>query len=90
MHFPKEVLQNSFWEVPITDLMPRLTPASLTELWEAFERKLEELTVRDARDPRAAQVVLLTAGLPLAPRDLCAEPEPDDSAPGKADVEGAS
>ncbi|MBA2950650.1 helix-turn-helix domain-containing protein [Streptomyces himalayensis] len=80
------------WVEPsgISDLMPSLTPESLTELWEAFERKLEELTARDARNPRAALVVLLTAGLPLAPRDLYAEPEPDDSAPRKADAEGAS
>jgi DNA-binding transcriptional ArsR family regulator len=58
------------WVEPsgISDLMPRLTPESLTELWEALHQKLRELTVRDAQDPRAAQVVLLTAGLPLAPR----------------------
>ncbi|WP_328296629.1 helix-turn-helix domain-containing protein [Streptomyces sp. NBC_00435] len=53
----------------MSDLMPRLTPESLTELWEVLDRKLEELTARDAADPRAAQVVLLAAGLPLAPRD---------------------
>jgi hypothetical protein len=49
--------------------MPSLTPESLTELWEVFEGKLAELTARDAGDPRAARVVLLTAGLPLAPSD---------------------
>ncbi|MFB7267210.1 helix-turn-helix domain-containing protein [Streptomyces nojiriensis] len=59
----------------ISDLMPRLTPESLTELWEAFSRKVEELTARDAGDPRAAQVVLLTAGLPRAPRGSGAEPD---------------
>ncbi|MFJ8160264.1 helix-turn-helix domain-containing protein [Streptomyces sp. NPDC096136] len=53
----------------ISDLLPRLTPESLTELWEALHRKLDELTTRDAADPRAAQVVLLTAGLPLAPHE---------------------
>ncbi|MET9571648.1 helix-turn-helix domain-containing protein [Streptomyces virginiae] len=53
----------------ISDLMPRLTPESLTELWEAFDRRLEELTAQDAGDPRAVQVVLLTAALPLAPRE---------------------
>lgn len=58
----------------ISDLMPRLTPESLTELWEVLDRKLEELTTRDAEDPRAARVVLLTAGLPLAPRDPGTEP----------------
>ncbi|MER6444249.1 transcriptional regulator [Streptomyces venezuelae] len=59
------------WVEPsgISDLLPRLTPESLTELWEAFAGKLEELTARDAADPRAAQVVLLTAGLALASRD---------------------
>ncbi|GHD26408.1 transcriptional regulator [Streptomyces violarus] len=51
----------------ISDLMPRLTAGSLTELWEAIAGKLEELTARDADDPRAEHVVLLTAGLPLAP-----------------------
>ncbi|MFD3698789.1 ArsR/SmtB family transcription factor [Streptomyces sp. NPDC058646] len=58
------------WVEPsgISDLMPRLTPESLTELREVIEAKLAELTSRDAADPRAAQVVLLTAGLPLAPR----------------------
>ncbi|MGO4755158.1 transcriptional regulator, partial [Streptomyces sp. 2MCAF27] len=65
-----------------------LTPESLTELWEVFDRKLEELTTRDAADPRAAQVVLLTAGLPLAPRDL--DGEPDTSTAARTDGEGAS
>ncbi|MEU3959799.1 helix-turn-helix domain-containing protein [Streptomyces buecherae] len=64
------------WVEPsgISDLVPRLTPESLTELWEVLDRKLEELTARDARDPRATQVVLLTAGLPLASRDRDTEP----------------
>ncbi|MFG2488497.1 helix-turn-helix domain-containing protein [Streptomyces virginiae] len=63
------------WVEPsgISDLMPRLTPESLTELREVFGRKLEELTTRDAADPRARQVVLLMAGLALAPRDSGAE-----------------
>ncbi|MFE0476623.1 ArsR/SmtB family transcription factor [Streptomyces sp. NPDC058947] len=57
------------WVEPsgISDLMPRLTAESLTELWETIAGKLEELTARDADDPRARHVVLLTAGLPLAP-----------------------
>ncbi|GGV85950.1 transcriptional regulator [Streptomyces gelaticus] len=78
------------WVEPsgINDLMPRLTPESLTELWEVLDRKLEELTTRDAQDPRAAQVVLLTAGLPLAPRDPGAEE--DTSAPAVTDAEDAS
>ncbi|NBM20968.1 helix-turn-helix transcriptional regulator [Streptomyces sp. GC420] len=66
------------WVEPsgISDLGPRLTPESLTELREAVDRKLEELTARDAADPRAVQVVLLTAGLPLAPRDPATEAHP--------------
>ncbi|MGW1712372.1 helix-turn-helix domain-containing protein [Streptomyces sp. NPDC002156] len=78
------------WVEPsgISDLMPRLTPESLTELWEVLDRKLEELIARDAGDPRAAQVVLLTAGLPLAPRASGAEP--DAPAPAEADAENTS
>ncbi|MFC9681852.1 ArsR/SmtB family transcription factor [Streptomyces sp. NPDC056948] len=53
----------------ISDLMPRLTAGSLAELWETIAGKLEELTARDADDPRAEPVVFLTAGLPLAPQD---------------------
>lgn len=65
------------WVEPsgINDLMPRLTPESLTELWEVLERKLTELSTRDVDDPRAAQVVFVAAGLPLAPRDPCSEPD---------------
>ncbi|GAA4656723.1 helix-turn-helix domain-containing protein [Streptomyces youssoufiensis] len=77
------------WVEPsgISDLVPRLTPESLTELWEAFDRKLQELTARDARDPRATQVVLLTAGLPLAPRDHGTEPDaPSPTAPHADDA----
>ncbi|MFE2057105.1 helix-turn-helix domain-containing protein [Streptomyces sp. NPDC059446] len=57
------------WHDPsgIDDLMPRLTPESLRELRDAFGAKLAELTARDEHDPRAERVVLLTAGLPLAP-----------------------
>jgi hypothetical protein len=78
------------WVEPsgISDLMPRLTPESLTELWDVLDRKLEELTARDAGDPRAAQVVLLTAGLPLAPRAPGAKP--DASAPAETDAENTS
>ncbi|WP_371619176.1 helix-turn-helix domain-containing protein [Streptomyces sp. NBC_00454] len=74
------------WAEParIDDLMPRLTPESLTELWEVLDRKLEELTGRDAQDPRAARVVLLTAGLPLAPREPAAQPVPDAPAAAPA------
>ncbi|MFJ6808592.1 helix-turn-helix domain-containing protein [Streptomyces anulatus] len=57
------------WQEPSTldDRMPRLTPESLAELWEVLRAKTEELIARDAGDPRAEQVVLFTAGLPLAP-----------------------
>ncbi|MFF3301870.1 helix-turn-helix domain-containing protein [Streptomyces sp. NPDC002908] len=56
------------WHDPsgIDDLMPRLTPESLRELRDTIAAKLAELTARDEQDPRARQVVLLTAGLPLA------------------------
>ncbi|WP_079025493.1 ArsR/SmtB family transcription factor [Streptomyces yangpuensis] len=65
------------WVEPsgISDRMPRLTPESLTELWESFGGRLRELAARDAGDPRAVQVVLLTAGLPLAPRETGAAPD---------------
>lgn len=65
------------WVEPsgISDLMPRLTPESLTELWDVIDRTLNELTARDAEDPRAAQVMFLAAGLPLAPRAPGAEAE---------------
>ncbi|MFJ6795016.1 ArsR/SmtB family transcription factor [Streptomyces sp. NPDC091268] len=59
----------------ISDLVPRLTAESLAELLETFDRKLTELTARDARDPRAAQVVLLTAALPVAPCAAGAGPD---------------
>ncbi|WP_189519959.1 helix-turn-helix domain-containing protein [Streptomyces sindenensis] len=57
------------WQEPsgLSDLMPRLTPEALAELWEVFRAKTAELAARDAEDPRAEQVVLFTAGLPLAP-----------------------
>ncbi|WP_457031648.1 ArsR/SmtB family transcription factor [Kitasatospora sp. P5_F3] len=65
------------WVEPsgISDLMPRLTPESLAELWQTFERKLTELTARDETDPRAAQVVVLAAGLPLAAHEPTAGTE---------------
>ncbi|WP_030959608.1 ArsR/SmtB family transcription factor [Streptomyces sp. NRRL S-378] len=64
------------WVEPsgISDRMPRLTPESLTELWESFSGRLRELAARDAGDPRAVQVVVLTAGLPLALRETGSAP----------------
>lgn len=69
------------WVEPsgISDLMPRLTAESLTELFDTVAAKLEELTARDADDPRAEHVVFLAAGLPLAPHEP-AGPAPEDSA----------
>lgn len=58
----------------ISDLMPRLTPESLTELRDVIARTLADLTARDAGDPRARQVVLVTAGLPLASAECGEEP----------------
>ncbi|MET9809451.1 helix-turn-helix domain-containing protein [Streptomyces halstedii] len=56
------------WHEPsgISDLMPRLTPESLSELLDTVNAKLAELTARDADDPRAEQVVTVVAALPLA------------------------
>lgn len=70
------------WVEPsgISDLTPRLTPESLSELWEVLDQKLRELTTRDAGDQRAAQVLLLAAGLPLAPRTAAPGPGPHSSA----------
>ncbi|MFJ2026833.1 ArsR/SmtB family transcription factor [Streptomyces sp. NPDC087897] len=70
------------WQEPsgISDMMPRLTPESLAELWEAFRAKTDELSARDAGDPRAERVVLFTAGLPLAPQPEAARDRADASA----------
>lgn len=77
------------WQEPsgVSDLMPRLTPESLAELWEVFRAKTDELTSRDASDPRAEQVVLFTAGLPLAPeQETGAEMAADQDAPAAGDA----
>ncbi|RLV64798.1 ArsR family transcriptional regulator [Streptomyces sp. CBMAI 2042] len=60
---------DSAWQGPsgLSDSLPRLTPESLAELRETLAAKTAELTARDADDPRAEQVVVFTAGLPLAP-----------------------
>jgi DNA-binding transcriptional ArsR family regulator len=56
------------WVEPsgIGDVFARLTPASLTELRQAFDAKLTELMARDEGNPQAEQVVVSVAGLPLA------------------------
>ncbi|MEW2631941.1 helix-turn-helix domain-containing protein [Streptomyces sp. NPDC048389] len=53
------------WREPsgITDLVARLTPEALTELFDTFSRTVTELAARDEGDPRAEQVVLFAAGL---------------------------
>ncbi|WP_445399227.1 ArsR/SmtB family transcription factor [Streptomyces sp. LE64] len=60
------------WYEPsgISDLLHRLTPESVTELQQVYEQRLAELAARDATDPRARQVVLVTAALPLAPEPV--------------------
>ncbi|WP_425829966.1 ArsR/SmtB family transcription factor [Streptomyces fractus] len=65
------------WVEPsgISDTMSRLTARSLTELMATIDAKLDELTRRDAEDPDAEQVVVVVAGLPVAPR--AAETAPD-------------
>ncbi|WNF25572.1 helix-turn-helix domain-containing protein [Streptomyces sp. C11-1] len=79
------------WQEPsgVSDSMPRLTPESLAELWEVLQAKTDELTARDAGDPRAEQVVLFTAGLPLAP-DPVAGPDRAAAAAGPGTVSDAS
>ncbi|MGI5370701.1 helix-turn-helix domain-containing protein [Streptomyces iakyrus] len=67
------------WVEPsgITDLMPRLTAASLTELFDTVAGKLEELTARDADDPHAEHVVFVAAGLPLAAHEHAVHEQAD-------------
>ncbi|MFI6805968.1 ArsR/SmtB family transcription factor [Streptomyces luteogriseus] len=79
------------WVEPsgISDLMPRLTAESLTELFDTVAAKLEELTARDADDPRAEHVVFLAAGLPLAPHEP-AGPAPDSALQGPEPADPAS
>lgn len=75
------------WQEPsgMSDGLPRLTPASLTELWEAFGAKADELAARDADDPRAEQVVLFTAGIALAPDPSTPTDPPETGETGGAD-----
>jgi hypothetical protein len=70
--------------------MPRLTPESLSELWEVIDRKLEELAARDAEDPRAERVVFVAAGLPLAPRGPDTEPGREEPGTAGSGTEGGS
>ncbi|WP_087886754.1 ArsR/SmtB family transcription factor [Streptomyces alboflavus] len=77
----------------ITDLLPTLTPESLSELKQTFEDKLEELTARDAGEARAEKVVVFFAGLPVVGRvegDAGDRPaEGADGADRAAEVDGA-
>ncbi|MFJ2743781.1 winged helix-turn-helix domain-containing protein [Streptomyces sp. NPDC087440] len=72
------------WAEPsgISDLMPRLTPESVTELLRAFEEKLTALATRDDGDPRAEQVVVLAATLPLARRNSPSQNATSDTGDG--------
>ncbi|MFI7290408.1 helix-turn-helix domain-containing protein [Streptomyces anulatus] len=78
------------WQEPSTldDRISRLTPESLAELWEVVREKADALTARDAGNPRAEQVVLFTAGLPLAPDHPVAGQEHADApaGPGATDA----
>ncbi|NEB41264.1 helix-turn-helix domain-containing protein [Streptomyces sp. SID14515] len=79
------------WQEPsgVNDFMPRLTPESLAELWGVFRAKTDELTARDAEDPRAEQVVLFAAGLPLAPDPVAGQDRADAPAEsGATDAAG--
>ncbi|MFJ8043444.1 ArsR/SmtB family transcription factor [Kitasatospora sp. NPDC096147] len=58
----------------ISDWLPRLTPESLAELWQTLSGKVDELTARDAEDPRARQVVVFHAALPMAQPAPAASP----------------
>jgi DNA-binding transcriptional ArsR family regulator len=48
----------------IGDLMVRLTPAALSELWDGFYAHLDELRARESRSPDAAPVSIVVAGFP--------------------------
>ncbi|MFS0691610.1 helix-turn-helix domain-containing protein [Streptomyces nitrosporeus] len=67
----------------IDDLMPRLTPESVGELWETVRSKIAELTDRDRARPGTEHVVLVVAALPLAGGGPAAPgpDEPDTGAP---------
>ncbi|MGY0233860.1 helix-turn-helix domain-containing protein [Longispora urticae] len=48
----------------IGDLLVRLTPGSLTELWDTFYAHVDALVARDADDPAALPVSVVAAGFP--------------------------
>ncbi|MET0415747.1 MAG: helix-turn-helix domain-containing protein [Actinoplanes sp.] len=50
----------------IGDLQVRLTPASVTELWDRFYAHVGELRARDTDDPAAAPVSIVVAGFSRA------------------------
>jgi DNA-binding transcriptional ArsR family regulator len=50
----------------LSDYLVRLTPASLTVLWERFADSLDELAAADADDPEARQVSVFAGGFPTA------------------------
>lgn len=51
----------------MSDLLLRLTPGSLTALWQAFQAHAEELAAADRDDPAAVPVVLFAGGFPRLP-----------------------
>jgi DNA-binding transcriptional ArsR family regulator len=58
-----EDLDPSWAEVSgIGDRVERLTPASVTALWDRFYAHLDELAAGDADDPEARQVSVVVAG----------------------------
>jgi DNA-binding transcriptional ArsR family regulator len=51
----------------IGDLLVRLSPASVTALWERFYAQLDELVRQDATDPTAFPVSVVVAAFPRTP-----------------------
>jgi DNA-binding transcriptional ArsR family regulator len=51
----------------IGDLLVRLSPASVTALWERFYAQLDELVRQDATDPAAFPVSVVVAAFPRTP-----------------------
>jgi DNA-binding transcriptional ArsR family regulator len=50
----------------IGDLVVRLTPEAVTELWESFYAHLDELVARTGESPEARRVSVVVAGFPRA------------------------
>jgi hypothetical protein len=50
----------------IGDLLVKLTPASVEELWERFYAHVDELKARDAGNPDAPKVSIVVSAFPRA------------------------